>query len=193
MKGEKRASNLYLLKGETLQEGGVFVASVDPNENASITWHKKVGHMFEQGMKILVEQRLLPGLIKVTLSFCENCVISKQHRLKFSTSNFRSHEILELIHSDIWQAPVLSMGSARYFVSFIDDYSRKCWVYPIKRKTDVFETFKTFKVRLELESGKKIKCLRTDNGGEYIVAANLVNFANMQASKDNTRRHTLLN
>ncbi|GAA0166566.1 hypothetical protein LIER_21692 [Lithospermum erythrorhizon] len=59
---------------------------------------------------------------------------------------------------------VLSLGGVRYFMSFIDDYSRRCWVYPIKRKTDVFEIFK---VRLELEFGKKIKCLRTDNGGEY--------------------------
>ncbi|GAA0153968.1 hypothetical protein LIER_12079 [Lithospermum erythrorhizon] len=61
----------------------------------------------------------------------------------------------------------MSLGGAKYFVSFIDDFSKRCWVYPIKRKADVFETFKAFKVRLELESGKKIKCLRIDNGGEY--------------------------
>ena len=52
-------------------------------------------------------------------------------------------------------------------VTFIDDYSRRCWVYPIKRKSDVFEVFKAFKARVELDSGKKIKCLRTDNGREY--------------------------
>ena len=167
MKGEKIASKLYLLKGETVQEGEAFVASNNSNENASIMWHKKLGHMSEQGMKILAEQSLLPGLTKVALPFCENCIISKQHRLKFSTSKFRSQETLELVHSDVWQAPVTSLGGARYFVSFIDDYSRRCWVYPIKRKADVFETFKAFKARLELESGKKIKCLRTDNGGEY--------------------------
>ncbi|KAK0597651.1 hypothetical protein LWI29_027264 [Acer saccharum] len=52
-------------------------------------------------------------------------------------------------------------------VTFIDDYSRRCWVYPIKRKLDVFEVFKASKARVELDSGKKIKCLRTDNGREY--------------------------
>ncbi|KAK9090791.1 hypothetical protein Sjap_023968 [Stephania japonica] len=130
-------------------------------------WHQKLGHMSEQGMKILVEKKLLPGLTKVSLPFCEHCVTSKQHRLKFNTSNSRSKAILELVHSDVWQAPVTSIGGANYFVSFIDDYSRRCWVYPIKRKADVFGIFKVFKARVELESGKKIKCLRTDNGGEY--------------------------
>jgi len=52
-------------------------------------------------------------------------------------------------------------------VTFIDDYSRRCWVYPIKKKSDVFLVFKEYKARVKLESGKKIKCLRTDNGGEY--------------------------
>ncbi|PWA57616.1 Gag-Pol [Artemisia annua] len=62
------------------------------------------------------------------------------------------------------EAPVLSLGGANYFVSFIDDYSRRCWVYPIKKKSDVFEVFKVYKARVELDSGKKIKCLRTNNG-----------------------------
>jgi transposase InsO family protein len=59
------------------------------------------------------------------------------------------------------------LGGARYFISFIDDFSRRCWVYLIRRKVDVLAVFKTFKARVKLESEKKIKCLRTDNGGEY--------------------------
>ena len=120
--------------------------------------------MSEQGMKILAEKKLLPGLTKVSLSFCEHCVTSKQHRLKFSTSNSRSKVILELVHSDVWQALVISLEGAKYFVSFIDDYSRRFWVYPIKSKAYVFSVFKA---RVALESEKKIKCLRTYNGGEY--------------------------
>jgi len=64
----------------------------------------------------------------------------------------------------------MSLGGAKYFVSSIDDYSRRIWVYPIKKKLDVFLAFKEFKARVELEFGKRIKCLRTDNGGEYIDA-----------------------
>jgi transposase InsO family protein len=87
--------------------------------------------------------------------------------LKFGTSTTKSKCILDLIHSDVWQVPVISLGGVRYFVSFIDDFSRRCWVYPIRRKVDMLAIFKTFKVRVELESEKKIKCLSTDNGGEY--------------------------
>ena len=98
-----------------------------------------------QGMKVLTEKNLLPSLTKVSLPFCEHCITSKQHRLQFNTSNSRSKTVLELVHSDVWQAPVSSLGGAKYFVSFIDDYSRRCWVYPIKSKGDVFTIFKTYK------------------------------------------------
>ncbi|GKG38547.1 gag-pol polyprotein, partial [Tanacetum coccineum] len=43
----------------------------------------------------------------------------------------------------------------------------RCWVYPIKKKSDVFEVFKVYKALVELDSGKKVKCFRADNGGEY--------------------------
>nr|GEZ17916.1 Gag-Pol polyprotein [Tanacetum cinerariifolium] len=86
-------------------------------------------------MKIHVEVKLLPGPRKVSLPFCEHYVISKQHRLKFKTSNSKSVFVLELVHSDVWQAPVQSLIGAKHYVSFIDDYSRRCWVYPIKMKS----------------------------------------------------------
>ncbi|KAE8670544.1 hypothetical protein F3Y22_tig00112127pilonHSYRG00101 [Hibiscus syriacus] len=165
LKGEKITANLYMLKGETLLEAEAFVASC--SSDSAMLWHQKLGHMSEQGMKVLVEQKLLPGLTKISLPLCEHCITSKQHRLKFNTSNSRGKNVLELVHSDVWQAPVTSIGRAKYFVSFIDDYSRRCWVYPIKKKSDVFSTFKIFKARVELDSGNKIKCFRTDNGGEY--------------------------
>ena len=101
MKGEKLAPNLYMLKGETLQEGEASVVSNSLSERSSIVWHQKLGHMSKQGMKILAEQNLLPGLTKASLPFCEHCVTSKQYRLKFNTSNSRSKETLELIHSDV--------------------------------------------------------------------------------------------
>ena len=61
----------------------------------------------------------------------------------------------------------MSLGGAKYFVSFIDYCSRRLWVYLIKKKSDVFPIFKDFKARVELESGKRIKCLKMNNGGEY--------------------------
>ena len=59
------------------------------------------------------------------------------------------------------------MGGAKYMVTFINDYYKRCWVYPIKKKSNVFPMFKQYKARVELEFGKRIKCLRTNNDGEY--------------------------
>lgn len=167
MKAEKIAANLFMLEGETLSEANACIVSTNEEEESTMMWHNKLGHMSERGLKILSDRKLLPGLKSVNLPFCEHCVTSKQHRLAFGRSVARSKHILDLIHSDVWESSELSLGGARYLVSFIDDYSRRCWVYPIKKKSDVFSIFKEFKVLVELESGKRIKCLRTDNGGEY--------------------------
>ena len=69
MKAEKVAANLYLLKGETLVDGEGSVASSN-NKRSSMIWHRKLGYMLEQGMKILMDRKLLPGLTKVSLPFC---------------------------------------------------------------------------------------------------------------------------
>ena len=63
---------------------------------------------------------------------------------------------------------VRSMGGAKYFVTFIVDFSRKVWVYVLNTKDQVLSVFKQFQVSVESETEKKIKCLHTDNGGEYI-------------------------
>ena len=62
---------------------------------------------------------------------------------------------------------VSSLGGSSYYVTFIDDAIRKTWVYCIRRKYDIFETFKKWKALVENEIGNKLKCLRSDNGGEY--------------------------
>nr|GEZ43135.1 Gag-Pol polyprotein [Tanacetum cinerariifolium] len=142
MRGENVAANLYQLKGKMIEEAEASVASYSPSHRVVVTWHQKLGHMFEQGMKILVERKLLPALQ-------------------------RSVYVLELVQFDVWQTPVLSLRGAKYFISFIDDYSRRCWVYLIKKKSNMFEVFKVYKARVELDFGKNIKCVRTDNGGEY--------------------------
>jgi hypothetical protein len=76
---------------------------------------------------------------------------------------------LELVHTDLWgPSPIASLGGSRYYVTFIDDSSRKVWVYFLKNKSEVFETFKKWRAMVETETDLKLKCLRSDNGGEYI-------------------------
>jgi transposase InsO family protein len=60
-----------------------------------------------------------------------------------------------------------SIGGSFYFLTFIDDFSRKIWIYFLKNKSDTFSKFKEFKVEEEKQSGKYVKVLRSDGGGEY--------------------------
>ena len=78
-------------------------------------------------------------------------------------------EKLELVHTDLW-GPFLvaSLGGSRYYIVFIDDSSRKVWVYFLKNKSDVFENFKKWKAMVETETSLEVKYLRSNNKGEYI-------------------------
>jgi transposase InsO family protein len=60
-----------------------------------------------------------------------------------------------------------SIGGSFYFATFIDDFSRKVWVYFLKHKYETFTRFKEFKVEEEKQSGRFVKVLRSDGGGEY--------------------------
>lgn len=74
-------------------------------------------------------------------------------------------DILQYIHSDLWG---MTHGGAKYFMSIIDDHSRKLWVFMLKSKDEAYEKFLEWKVLVENQTGKKVRVLRTDNGLEYL-------------------------
>ena len=74
-----------------------------------------------------------------------------------------------MIHSDVVAPfPHISIIQSKYALTFIDDFSRYCWVYFQKHKVEVFGLFKVFKALVENQSRRKIKVFRSDNGGEYV-------------------------
>ena len=101
------------------------------------------------------------------LSFCEECVEGKMSRKPFkSTGEIRS---VQCVHSDVCgPMPTDSIGGTKYFVTFIDDYSRYCKVYFLRKKSEVFDKFKQFEAYATNDCGKRIGTLRSDNGGEYM-------------------------
>jgi len=103
-----------------------------------------------------------------TLPICEVCIKGKQSQKPFPVSNSRARDVLELIHSDVCgPMRVKSHGGSRYFLTFIDDFSKWCELYTIKSKSEVFQKFKEFKNNVERRSGEKIKTIRSDNDTEY--------------------------
>ena len=104
------------------------------------------------------------------LSFCEGCVQGKMHRQSFKpVREIWSSRKLQLVHSDVCGPMHMeSFSGQKYFVTFIDDYSRCCAIYFMKHKSEVFAKFKEFEAEITNESSQKIGKLRTDNGGEYL-------------------------
>jgi hypothetical protein len=97
----------------------------------------------------------------------KGCAQGKNIKNPFPESDSKAG-VLELIHSNVCgPIPSTSLSGYVYYVSFIDDYSRKTWAYFLKSKDEVFEKFKEFKALIENLSKRKIKILRSDNGGEY--------------------------
>src|SRR5713226_8803953 len=99
---------------------------------------------------------------------CKGCAKGKNTKKTFPSSKRKAKGILEIIHSDVC-GPMSSnsLSGYAYYVFFIDDFSRKTWIYFMKNKDEVFSKFKEFKALIENHTEKKIKTFRSDNGREF--------------------------
>lgn len=141
------------------------------NESNSLLWHRRCGHVSLQKLKKMRDEAVLG------ISFNDNgddihrcmvCAMGKQYRQPFPSSTFRANQVLEKVHSDLCgPMRTRSIGGAFYILTFIDDYSRKTFVYFLKEKSQVLDAFMIFKTLMENQTEKRIKILRTDGGGEY--------------------------
>jgi hypothetical protein len=97
---------------------------------------------------------------------CERCVKGKHQKTSFPKDGAtRVSQLLEIVHTDVCRPmKTTSHGGARYFLTFIDDFSRKTHVYLLKAKGETFEKFKQSKAWVENKIGHKIKVLHSDNG-----------------------------
>ncbi|KAE8735609.1 hypothetical protein F3Y22_tig00000340pilonHSYRG00771 [Hibiscus syriacus] len=140
-------------------------------KDASWLWHLRFGHLNFGGLELLSKKEMVKGLPRINHpdQLCEGCLAGKQFRKSFpKESETRAKKPFELIHTDVCGSiKPSSLGNSNYFLLFIDDFSRKTWVYFLKQKSEVFEVFKKFKAAVERESGRKIKAMRSDRGGEF--------------------------
>lgn len=137
----------------------------------ALLWHRRLGHINTSDLNKMkngaVQGVSYDGSCDITKTNCVVCCEGKQSRLPFSTGT-RATEVLEIVHADVCgPMETKSFGSARYFLLFVDDYSRMSFVYFMKKKSEVFKFFKEFKSMVENQKNVAIKVLRTDNGGEF--------------------------
>ncbi|GJV77886.1 zinc finger, CCHC-type containing protein [Tanacetum coccineum] len=139
------------------------------NLDSSLLWHYRLGHISKKRIKKLQHDGLLNSINIESLGKCVSCLFGKMARKPYSHQVERAKDLLGLIHTDVCGLfRTVSRQGASYFVTFTDDFSRYGYVYLLKHKHEVFETFKVFQKEVENQLGKTIKSLRSDRGGEYM-------------------------
>lgn len=142
----KKNAQIYLAKG-----------------NTGMMWHK-LGHLNRKSMALLKEMSIgLSDSLKNNFS-CKDCIKEKHVKDLFNVSKKRFSHHLKLVYLDLY-GPMeeKSIEGNRYFLTFIDDFSRYIFVYILTHKNQVTETFLKFKNMAERQIGEKLKILRTDN------------------------------
>ena len=183
----------FKFKGTTLfqatvisQNTGIFNAVTEPLEHANATsstlpmdislWHQHLCHHSIPNVQKLVKDELVVGLVITSDSapdpICEPCLAGKMVSNPFPSSSRISSSPFELIHSDLHgPLSVQSPEGFRYWITFIDDCTKLKAVLFLKRKSDAFDNFKTFKAYAKNQLNAKIKALQDNKAGEYMSAA----------------------
>ena len=158
-------NDLYRIDSQPYSKGNkAFIVKKDFK-----LWHRRMGHICDKNLREVKNTSIGIVFDKENNEPCVVCVKGKQTRKPIREDGTRAKKLLELVHSDVvGPLDVNSFSGARFLVTFVDDYSRKLFVYPLKRKSEVFDTFVKFKKMVENQCSTKIKILRTDNGGEYV-------------------------
>jgi histone deacetylase 1/2 len=170
-----QVSRAKLLQGRC--EGGLYPiesSSISVPKCAMLTaraskeqWHRRLGHPSPQVVNSILSLNKLPFCNSEHAHMCNACRQAKSHQLPFPLSTHVSTSPLELIHTDVWGPATVSVGGFKYYVSFIDDFSKFTWIYLLHAKSDVESIFYKFQKRVELLLDRKIKCVQSDWGGEY--------------------------
>lgn len=164
--GSRLRQHLYQLDGELIaptstKGAAALLASGTAPRPKLTTWHCRFAHLSLRSLKSLARSDHVKGLKVASQESkdpcpCNTCHVSHASRLPFPHSERQAVALLELVHSDVLQINVPSLGGRRYVVTFFDDYSRMLWVEPLAHKSDVFGAFQRFKAAAENESGRHV-------------------------------------
>ena len=129
-------------------------------------FHQKFGHPNKHVLKSIIFSLSVDCSSISTPDFYDACQYGKVHQMPFYSTGIIIKAPLELIHTNLWgPAPLPSLHGYRYYISFVDDYSRYCWIFPLTRKSKALDTFKFFKTLVEKQFGYTLKSLQSDWGG----------------------------
>ena len=136
--------------------------------------HRRLGHISYDRVKLLMSKKLVSGVeldASVETTVCESCEWAKGERKQMSKvrEGERHTAVGDEVHSDLWgPAPVETISRKKYYISFTDDHSRYTNVYFLLTKDKAFNFYQAYEAWLSTQHNTRIKCLRSDRGGEYL-------------------------
>lgn len=161
----------------------VIGTSCSIQNDEAIHWHKRLRHLGEKVLKGLQSKNVIKLGSDSKLKMCEQCVLGKSKKLPYPTWVHISKNPLDYIHSDLWgPSQIESIGGGKYFLTIMDDFSRKVWVSILKEKSQAFDSFKKWCLEREVEKGSTVKCLRMDNGMEFL-SGEFIDFCKLKGIK----------
>jgi hypothetical protein len=163
---DSMSTQIDSIRDKLVQINSIRHDEIDPTN----LWHERMGHIGEKGLQAMQRKGMVEGFPKCGLevNFCEHCIYGKQSWVRFPSGATGENGILELVLSDVLRLITMpSLGGSLYYVSFIDYFSRKTWIYFSRKKSKVFDRFKEFESLVENQTKKRIKVMRINNGGEF--------------------------
>jgi len=167
----KREGNIYFVRG--LQEIALAGLSNSKDNTTREVWHQRIAHRSLNPQTAIQIAKSVTGFDLAENSnkdggVCGICAEGKQTREYLTGEREMSEELLHTIHSDVCgPMAVTGLMGERYFTTFIDESSGRIAISLLAQKADVFSRFIEYKAKVERETGKKIKSVRCDGGGEY--------------------------
>nr|KYP71376.1 Retrovirus-related Pol polyprotein from transposon TNT 1-94 [Cajanus cajan] len=171
-----------MMIGNAKEHNGLYFVSNSPSKSDSsqttslstvsvsnvFLCHNRLGHPNFNYLKHLYLDLFINKNIS---SFtCEHCILAKQSRTNYPSHPYQPSQPFHLIHSDIWgPSRIPNINGARWFITFIDDHTRMCWVYHLKEKSEANTTFKQFHKLVTNIFGSSIHILRTNNGAGILL------------------------
>ncbi|KAM1541869.1 hypothetical protein ACFX15_011235 [Malus domestica] len=132
-------------------------------------WHKRLGHPSEEILTAMLKAAKVPVSLDSSQMLCTSCISSKMCRQSFPVKQSSVTFLFERVHSDVWgPSPKVSIEGYRYYISFIDEFSRFLWIFPLVNKSEAVSAFIKFHAFVSNQFNTAIKCLQTDGGGEYM-------------------------
>ena len=165
----KRKGGLLLLE-ELKEDEEQKVAYTIHSEEQIILLHRRLGHPSFHLLK-QTHPTMFKG-VNIERLICESCQFAKHRRSSFPNTNHRYSSAFECVHSDVWgPCSISGLPHHKWFILFVDNFSRYTWVYLLKTKSEIPKIIVLFCEMIHNQFRNKFRLIRTDNAKEYFCEA----------------------